>query len=79
MKLLLAGQQILLGVTGGIAAYKSADLVRRLKKAGADVEFVELDGVPHHDARLYVDALKGSVPWLQKQWKKEDNASSSSK
>ncbi len=50
-----------------------------IKKAGADVEFVELDGVPHHDARLYVDALKGSVPWLQKQWKKEDNASSSSK
>ena len=28
---------ILLGVTGGIAAYKSADLVRRLKEAGADV------------------------------------------
>ena len=33
----LAGKKILLGVTGGIAAYKCAELVRLLKKAGADV------------------------------------------
>ncbi len=32
-----APTRILLGVTGGIAAYKSADLVRRLKERGADV------------------------------------------
>ena len=31
------GENILLGVTGGIAAYKSAELVRRLRDAGADV------------------------------------------
>lgn len=30
--------RILLGVTGGVAAYKSADLVRRLREAGADVQ-----------------------------------------
>lgn len=35
---LLAGRRILLGVTGGIAAYKTAELVRLLKKAGAQVQ-----------------------------------------
>lgn len=34
----LEGRHILLGVTGGIAAYKSVELVRLLKKAGADVQ-----------------------------------------
>jgi phosphopantothenoylcysteine decarboxylase/phosphopantothenate--cysteine ligase len=34
----LARKRILLGVTGGIAAYKSADLVRRLSEAGAEVQ-----------------------------------------
>ena len=36
----LANKRIVLGVTGGIAAYKSADLVRRLKDAGAEVRVV---------------------------------------
>lgn len=36
----LAGKQVLLGVTGGIAAYKSPDLVRRLREQGADVRVV---------------------------------------
>ncbi len=34
----LTGKHIILGVTGGIAAYKSAELARLLKKAGADVQ-----------------------------------------
>ncbi len=34
----LAKKHILLGVTGGIAAYKSVDLVRRLSEAGAEVQ-----------------------------------------
>ena len=32
------GRRLLLGVTGGIAAYKSAELIRLFKKAGADVQ-----------------------------------------
>lgn len=36
----LANKRILLGVTGGIAAYKSADLTRRLSEAGARVQVV---------------------------------------
>lgn len=34
---MLAGKRIILGVTGGIAAYKSAYLLREFQKAGADV------------------------------------------
>src|ERR1700733_9744804 len=36
----MKGKRILLGVTGGIAAYKSADLVRRLIERGAEVQVV---------------------------------------
>lgn len=33
----LAGKKIVLGVSGGIAAYKTPELVRRLRERGADV------------------------------------------
>jgi len=36
----MKGKRILLGVTGGIAAYKSPDLVRRLRERGAEVQVV---------------------------------------
>ena len=36
----MTGRRILIGVTGGIAAYKTAELVRQFKKAGADVRIV---------------------------------------
>jgi phosphopantothenoylcysteine decarboxylase/phosphopantothenate--cysteine ligase len=37
------GKNIVLGVTGSIAAYKAADLIGRLRKAGADVHVVMTD------------------------------------
>ena len=37
---LLEGKKILLGVTGSIAAYKTADWIRALRKEGADVTVV---------------------------------------
>ena len=36
----LTNKRILLGVTGGIAAYKSAELIRRLQDEGAEVRVV---------------------------------------
>ena len=36
----LTDRKVLVGVTGGIAAYKTPDLVRRLKEAGAEVRVV---------------------------------------
>lgn len=40
---MLKGKKIVLGVTGGIAAYKAADLVSRLKKSGAEVFVIMTD------------------------------------
>ena len=34
----LDGKQIVVGVSGGIAAYKAPDLVRRLRERGAEVQ-----------------------------------------
>ena len=36
----LAGRRVVLGVSGGIAAYKSAELVRELRQAGARVRVI---------------------------------------
>ena len=36
----LFNKQVVLGVSGGIAAYKSAELIRRLRDAGAEVRVV---------------------------------------
>src|SRR5262249_56196207 len=47
----MQGRRILLGVTGGIAAYKSPDLVRRLRERGAEVQVVMTAG-----AREFVTA-----------------------
>jgi phosphopantothenoylcysteine decarboxylase/phosphopantothenate--cysteine ligase len=38
--LTLHNRRILLGITGGIAAYKSAELTRRLQDLGADVRVI---------------------------------------
>ena len=37
---MLAGKRILLGVTGGIAAYKTPEIIRQLKAEGAEVQVV---------------------------------------
>jgi phosphopantothenoylcysteine decarboxylase/phosphopantothenate--cysteine ligase len=55
----LAGKRILLGVSGGIAAYKSADLARRLKEAGAEVQVVMTAGAQRFVTPLTFQALTG--------------------
>src|SRR5258705_6761462 len=55
----LAGRRILLGVTGGIAAYKSAELVRRLKEIGADVQVVMTQGAQQFVTPRTFAALSG--------------------
>ncbi len=55
----MVAQRILLGITGGIAAYKSAELVRLLKKAGADVRVVMTEGATAFVAPLTFQALSG--------------------
>lgn len=55
----LAKKRILLGVTGGIAAYKSADLVRRLKERGAEVQVVMTKGAQAFVTPLTFQAVSG--------------------
>ncbi|MGY6517988.1 MAG: bifunctional phosphopantothenoylcysteine decarboxylase/phosphopantothenate--cysteine ligase CoaBC [Lysobacteraceae bacterium] len=55
----LASQRILLGVSGGIAAYKSADLVRRLREAGAEVRVVMTAGAARFITATTLQALSG--------------------
>jgi phosphopantothenoylcysteine decarboxylase/phosphopantothenate--cysteine ligase len=52
-------KKILLGVSGGIAAYKAAELCRQLKKAGAEVRVVMTDGAQAFVAPLTFQALSG--------------------
>ncbi|MDB5972896.1 MAG: coaBC [Hydrocarboniphaga sp.] len=55
----LHGRRILLGVTGGIAAYKAADLTRRLIEAGAEVQVVMTDSALHFVGDPTFQALSG--------------------
>jgi phosphopantothenoylcysteine decarboxylase / phosphopantothenate---cysteine ligase len=52
-------RRILLGVTGGIAAYKAAELVRRLKERGAEVQVVMTDAARRFVTPLTFQALSG--------------------
>lgn len=55
----LAGRRLLLGVTGGIAAYKAAELTRRLKELGADVQVVMSRGAQQFVTKQTFQALSG--------------------
>jgi phosphopantothenoylcysteine decarboxylase / phosphopantothenate---cysteine ligase len=55
----LDGKRILLGVSGGIAAYKSPDIVRRLKEAGAEVQVVMTAGAQRFVTPLTFQAVSG--------------------
>lgn len=56
----LVNKRILLGVTGGIAAYKSAELIRRLQDAGANVRVVMTQGAQEFITPLTMQALSGN-------------------
>ena len=59
MTLPLSNERLLLGVSGGIAAYKAADLVRRLREAGAEVRVVMTEGACQFVSPLTFQALSG--------------------
>lgn len=56
----LANKQILLGLTGSIAVYKSADLVRRLREVGADVRVVMTENAKRFITPLTMQAVSGN-------------------
>ena len=56
----LAGVRVVLGVSGGIAAYKAAELVRRLRDAGAEVRVVLSKNAARFVTSLTLQALSGN-------------------
>lgn len=63
----LAGKKIVLGLTGGVACYKAADLTRRLTKAGASVQVVMTRSAAHFITPVTMQALSGN-PVFCDQW-----------
>ncbi len=63
----LGGRHIVLGLSGGIACYKSADLVRELSKAGATVQVVMTEAAQAFITPVTMQALSG-LPVVTSQW-----------
>jgi phosphopantothenoylcysteine decarboxylase/phosphopantothenate--cysteine ligase len=59
----LTGKRILLGITGGIAAYKAAELVRLLTRAGADVRVAMTEAAVRFITPVTLQALSGQAVW----------------
>lgn len=57
---ILQGKNIVLGITGGIAAYKTPELVRRLKDHGADVRVVMTEGAKAFITPLTLQAVSAN-------------------
>jgi len=60
---MLKGKRILLGITGGIAAYKAAELVRLLVRAAADVRVAMTDAATRFVTPVTFQALSGQPVW----------------
>lgn len=63
----LAGKHIVLGLSGGIACYKAAELARGLVKAGARVQVVMTEAARHFITPVTMQALSGR-PVFTDQW-----------
>jgi phosphopantothenoylcysteine decarboxylase/phosphopantothenate--cysteine ligase len=59
----LSGKRIVVGVTGGVAAYKAAELVRLLVKAGAAVDVALTQSASHFVGAPTFQALSGRQVW----------------
>ena len=63
----LAGKHLVLGLSGGIACYKAAELCRALVKAGATVQVVMTEAAEHFITAVTLQALSGR-PVYTSQW-----------
>jgi phosphopantothenoylcysteine decarboxylase/phosphopantothenate--cysteine ligase len=63
----LQGRHIVLGLTGGVACYKAAELVRELVKAGATVQVVMTEAAEHFIGAVTLQALSNR-PVFTSQW-----------
>jgi phosphopantothenoylcysteine decarboxylase/phosphopantothenate--cysteine ligase len=63
----LNGKKIVLGLTGGVACYKAAELCRALIKAGAQVQVVMTESATHFIGTVTMQALSGNTVYTD-QW-----------
>jgi len=63
----LTGKRIVLGLSGGVACYKAAELCRALAKEGASVQVVMTDAATHFITAVTMQALSGK-PVFTSQW-----------
>jgi phosphopantothenoylcysteine decarboxylase/phosphopantothenate--cysteine ligase len=63
----LTGKHIVLGLTGGVACYKAAELARALIKSGASVQVVMTEAARHFITPVTMQALTGK-PVFTDQW-----------
>lgn len=63
----LKGKRIVLGLTGGVACYKAAELCRALVKQGASVQVVMTEAATHFIGAVTMQALSGQPVYLD-QW-----------
>lgn len=72
---MLSGKTILIGITGGIAAYKICELIRRFKKNGADVRVVCTPNALNFVTKLTLQNLSQNEVYVEefnvKEWKPE--------
>ena len=59
----LKGKRLLLGITGGVAAYKAAQLARLLVKEGADVRVAMTEAATRFVTPVTLQALAGQTVW----------------
>jgi len=72
----LSGMNIVLGITGGIAAYKAPDLVRRMRERGGDVQIVMTASAEEFVTGTALQAVSGR-PVRSNLWDKEAEAAMS--
>ena len=63
----LAGKHIVLGLSGGVACYKAAELCRQLQRAGATVQVVMTEAAAQFITPVTMQALSGR-PVYGSQW-----------
>ena len=67
MSMDLQGKKIVLGLSGGVACYKAAELCRALTKQGAKVQVVMTEAATHFIGTVTMQALSGDTVWTD-QW-----------
>ena len=72
---MLSGKTILIGITGGIAAYKICELIRKFKKAGANVKVVCTPNALNFVTKLTLQNLSQNEVYVEefdvKEWRPE--------